>query len=448
MQRKASARWQGTHPGRQRHALGAERHAAGHALLVQGALRRRQGNESRGARRRRARRLLHDGAVVHAQQRGLHRRRRSTPRRGSRWTRSTASRRSPRSISSTRAQVPGHRRRASSPRSRPAPRSNCVVSRALSPSITVTLDAALARLTATGIDGRPRPRRPRAAARPSIRPTASAAKQREAVDDGWERRAPSARRGRRRRRRRRPSCAIQPARTIIARNESPDIPFTQSINPYQGCEHGCIYCYARPTHAYLDLSPGLDFETKLFAKPNAAELLRAELAKPGYRLRPDRARHQHRSRTSRSSASGRSRARVIEVLAECDHPLTITTKGALIERDLDLLAPMAAKGLVRVFVSIAMLDRELARKLDPRAAAPQRRLADRQGAERRRRAGRRQRRAGHSAAHRPASSRRSSRPRRRPARGTPAGRCCGCRARSRRSSATGSTRTIRCAPRT
>ena len=88
---------------------------------------------------------------------------------------------------------------------------------------------------------------------------------------------------------------IQHARTIIARNESPDIPFTQSINPYQGCEHGCIYCYARPTHAYLDLSPGLDFETKLFAKPNAVELLRAELAKPGYVCDADRARHQHRS---------------------------------------------------------------------------------------------------------------------------------------------------------
>ena len=137
---------------------------------------------------------------------------------------------------------------------------------------------------------------------------------------------------------------IQPARTIISRNDSPDIPFTQSINPYQGCEHGCIYCYARPTHAYLDLSPGLDFETKLFAKPNAVELLRKELAKPGYRPDP------------------------IALGANTDPYQPI-------ERDLDLLAPMAAKGLVRVFVSIAMLDRELARKLDPRAAAPHRRLA-------------------------------------------------------------------------
>ena len=166
---------------------------------------------------------------------------------------------------------------------------------------------------------------------------------------------------------------ITPARTIIARNDSPDIPFSQSINPYQGCEHGCIYCYARPTHAYLDLSPGLDFETKLFAKPNAAELLRAELAKPGYRCDPialgaNTDPYQPIEREWKITRS------VIEVLAECEHPLTITTKGALIERDLDLLAPMAVKGLVRVFISIAMLDKGLARKLDPRAAAPHRRL--------------------------------------------------------------------------
>jgi DNA repair photolyase len=166
---------------------------------------------------------------------------------------------------------------------------------------------------------------------------------------------------------------IQQARTIVSRNDSPDIPFTQAINPYQGCEHGCIYCYARPTHAYLDLSPGLDFETKLFAKPNAVELLRAELAKRGYRCDPiamgtNTDPYQPIEREWKITRS------VIELLKQCDHPLTITTKGALIERDLDLLAPMAAKGLVRVFISIAMLDRTLARKLDPRAAAPQRRL--------------------------------------------------------------------------
>jgi DNA repair photolyase len=166
---------------------------------------------------------------------------------------------------------------------------------------------------------------------------------------------------------------IQQARTIIARNESPDIPFDQSINPYQGCEHGCIYCYARPSHAYLDLSPGIDFETKLFAKPNAAERLRAELAKPGYVCDPialgsNTDPYQPIEREWKVTRS------VIEVLAACDHPLTITTKGALIVRDLDLLAAMAEKHLVRVFVSIAMLDKELARTLDPRAAAPHRRL--------------------------------------------------------------------------
>jgi DNA repair photolyase len=196
--------------------------------------------------------------------------------------------------------------------------------------------------------------------------------EREAVDDGWLPQeaddddegaiAPL-----------KTTVRVTPARTIISRNESPDIPFTQSINPYQGCEHGCIYCYARPTHAYLDLSPGLDFETKLFAKPNAAALLEAELAKPGYRCEPialgaNTDPYQPIEREWKITRS------VIEVLARCDHPLTITTKGALIERDLDLLAPMAARGLVRVFISIAMLDRELARKLDPRAAAPHRRL--------------------------------------------------------------------------
>jgi DNA repair photolyase len=197
--------------------------------------------------------------------------------------------------------------------------------------------------------------------------------QREAVDDGWappvaeaggDDEPPPLK----------TTVRIQPARTIISRNDSPDIPFTQSINPYQGCEHGCIYCYARPTHAYLDLSPGLDFETKLFAKPNAAELLRSELAKPGYRCDPialgtNTDPYQPIEREWKITRS------LIEVLAECSHPLTITTKGALIERDIDLLAPMAVKGLVRVFISIPTLDRELARKLDPRAAAPHRRLA-------------------------------------------------------------------------
>jgi DNA repair photolyase len=194
--------------------------------------------------------------------------------------------------------------------------------------------------------------------------------QREPVDDGW---ASAPEDGESEPPPLKTTVRIVAARTIISRNDSPDIPFTQSINPYQGCEHGCVYCYARPTHAYLDLSPGLDFETKLFAKPDAARLLRAELGRPGYRCEPialgaNTDPYQPIEREWKITRS------VLEVLAECDHPLTITTKGVLIERDLDLLAPMAAKGLVRAFVSIAMLDRDLARKLDPRAPSPQRRL--------------------------------------------------------------------------
>jgi len=166
---------------------------------------------------------------------------------------------------------------------------------------------------------------------------------------------------------------IQRARTIIARNDSPDIPFTQSINPYQGCEHGCIYCYARPSHAYLDLSPGIDFETKLYAKPDAAALLRAELAKPGYRCDPialgtNTDPYQPIEREWRVTRS------VLEVLAEHEHPFTIVTKSALVERDIDIIAPMAAKRMARVYLSITTLDRDLARKMEPRAAAPQRRL--------------------------------------------------------------------------
>jgi DNA repair photolyase len=192
---------------------------------------------------------------------------------------------------------------------------------------------------------------------------------REAVDDGWsappveDEELPPLK----------TVVSIQRARTIISHNESPDIPFTQSINPYQGCEHGCIYCYARPTHAYLDLSPGLDFETKLFAKPDAAALLRAELARPGYRCEPI-ALGTNTDPYQPIEREWKITRQLIEVLSEYEHPLTITTKGVLVERDLDLLAPMAAKNLVRAFISIAMLDPELARKLDPRAPAPKRRL--------------------------------------------------------------------------
>lgn len=163
------------------------------------------------------------------------------------------------------------------------------------------------------------------------------------------------------------------ARSIVSRNRSPDIPFSQSINPYRGCEHGCVYCFARPSHAYLDLSPGLDFETKLYAKSNAAMLLRAELAKHGYRCSPislgiNTDAYQPIERRWRITRQ------LLEVFAECRHPVSLITKSALIQRDLDLLAPMARQGLVTVYVSITTLDNRLSSKLEPRAAAPHTRL--------------------------------------------------------------------------
>ena len=163
------------------------------------------------------------------------------------------------------------------------------------------------------------------------------------------------------------------ARSIISRNQSPDLGFDQSINPYQGCEHGCVYCYARPSHAYLGLSPGLDFETQIFAKTNAAALLRAELSKASYApglivLGANTDPYQPIERKL-----GITRA-VLEVLAECQVPVGIITKNALVTRDLDLLGPMAAKGLVRVCISLTTLDHALARKLDPRASSPTSRL--------------------------------------------------------------------------
>jgi DNA repair photolyase len=162
-------------------------------------------------------------------------------------------------------------------------------------------------------------------------------------------------------------------KAIITRNESPDIPFDRSINPYRGCEHGCFYCYARPSHAYMGLSAGLDFETRLFAKERAAELLERELASPKYRPAPiafgaNTDPYQPIERKYRITRS------LIETLAEARHPLTIVTKSNLILRDLDLLAPMARMGLVKVFVSVTTLDRALARQMEPRAPTPERRL--------------------------------------------------------------------------
>ena len=190
--------------------------------------------------------------------------------------------------------------------------------------------------------------------------------QRAAIDDGW-------------------GSADEPAlpletsliedttRTIIARNQSPDIPFDRSINPYRGCEHGCVYCFARPTHAYLGLSPGLDFESRLFYKPRAAELLRGELSKPSYRCQP----MALGTNTDPYQPIERKLVitrQILEVLAEFNHPVTIVTKGALVQRDIDILAPMAARRMARVAVSITTLDRTLARRMEPRAATPERRL--------------------------------------------------------------------------
>jgi len=171
----------------------------------------------------------------------------------------------------------------------------------------------------------------------------------------------------------RTTVTIDATKTIIARNQSPDIAFDRSINPYRGCEHGCIYCFARPTHAYLGLSPGLDFESRLLVKPEAAKLLDAELRKPGYKpgviaMGTNTDPYQPIEREYRITRG------ILEVLRDFNHPVGIVTKSALIQRDIDILAPMAEKRLAHAFVSISTLDRDLARKMDPRAPTPPRRL--------------------------------------------------------------------------
>jgi len=171
----------------------------------------------------------------------------------------------------------------------------------------------------------------------------------------------------------RTEVTVEKARSIITRNTSPDISFDRSINPYRGCEHGCVYCFARPSHAYLGLSPGVDFESKLTAKPDAAALLERELSAAGY--------------TARTMAIGtntdayqpverklRIMRGVLEVLARFDHPVGIVTKSALVQRDIDILAPMAARGLAKVAISVTTLDPKLARTMEPRAASPAKRL--------------------------------------------------------------------------
>ena len=190
---------------------------------------------------------------------------------------------------------------------------------------------------------------------------------REAADDGWFQEPPEG-----------PVkpktvVTIERVKTIITRNDSPDIGFDRSINPYRGCEHGCNYCYARPSHAYLGLSPGLDFETKLFAKPDAAEKLRVELAAPNYRVEPiaigvNTDAYQPIEREYKVTRS------ILEVLDETAHPAYLITKNALVERDLDILKSMAERNLVSVTLTIVTLDKEISRRLEPRASAPPRRL--------------------------------------------------------------------------
>ncbi|HEY8571079.1 PA0069 family radical SAM protein [Phenylobacterium sp.] len=189
---------------------------------------------------------------------------------------------------------------------------------------------------------------------------------REGFDDGWtvEDAEPQPLRT---------TVSAEKAKAIITRNDSPDVGFNASINPYRGCEHGCIYCYARPAHAYMGLSPGLDFESKLFFKPEAARLLEAELSNPRYRMEVihvggNTDPYQPQERTLRVTRG------VLEVLERFNHPFSIITKSALILRDVDIYSAMAAKNLVRVAISITSLDRKLARSMEPRAATPEKRL--------------------------------------------------------------------------
>lgn len=166
---------------------------------------------------------------------------------------------------------------------------------------------------------------------------------------------------------------FEEVRSAISRNDSPDLGFDQTVNPYRGCEHGCIYCYARPTHSYLDLSPGLDFETKLVARRNIAQVLRNEIAKPSYTCKEIvigsvTDAYQPIEREHRITRS------LLELMHETSHPFSIVTKSSAVERDLDLIVPMAQRGLCSIHITVTTLDADLARRLEPRAAAPWRRL--------------------------------------------------------------------------
>ncbi|MCH8110371.1 MAG: PA0069 family radical SAM protein [Proteobacteria bacterium] len=171
----------------------------------------------------------------------------------------------------------------------------------------------------------------------------------------------------------RTTVTFDSSRSVIARNKSPDIGFSQSINPYRGCEHGCIYCFARPTHAYLGLSPGLDFESRILAKPDAAQRLTEELRAPGYRCSMIALGTNTDPYQPTEARLGITRE-ILQVLSDFDHPVSVVTKSALVTRDIDLLAPMAEKGLAQVAISVTTLDRKLARRMEPRAATPSRRL--------------------------------------------------------------------------
>ncbi len=189
--------------------------------------------------------------------------------------------------------------------------------------------------------------------------------QREALDDGWFKNEDSPAL--------RTEVSLETPRRIITHNQSPDLPFSQSINAYQGCEHGCPYCFARPTHAYLGLSPGLDFETKLTAKPDAARLLKKELQAKNYVCSPI-ALGTNTDPYQPVERQYQITREILEVLEQHQHPCTIVTKSALIERDIDILRRLAEKQLVQVNLSVTTLDKTLARKLEPRASSPQRRL--------------------------------------------------------------------------
>lgn len=189
---------------------------------------------------------------------------------------------------------------------------------------------------------------------------------RESLDDGWgslDEEAPLLR----------TEVTLDASKSVINYIQSPDLPFDRTLNPYRGCEHGCIYCYARPTHAYLGMSSGLDFESRLLMKADAAQLLKQELAHPRYQCAPI-ALGMNTDAYQPIEREYQLTRQIIQVLSDANHPFSLVTKSSLVERDIDLIAPMAAKGLASIYVSITTLDRQMARRLEPRAAAPERRL--------------------------------------------------------------------------